>query len=180
MKIITKTKDYYDYLVSYYGYDETRVYDRRNDHKDLPYNYPGKCGNFGNNGRYLLSICDVYYPIVETNGVLIFDKKDLVKKDYTDQILMSFKGRPSKENAKYRTPVLLCNTYSGESEAFIPTLSTYGIPSIISANDMYEMIYNYLGWLVDNPAPPDNQTNKDKIVSHGFDLKSSFRPLIKN
>jgi len=44
---------------------------------------------------------------------------------------------------------------------------------------MYCIIYAFLGWLKDNPAPANNQTDKDKIVAHGFDLKSSFRPNLK-
>lgn len=27
----------------------------------------------------------------------------------------------------------------------------------------------------DNPPLPDNMTDKDKVLSHGFDLKTSFR-----
>ena len=78
MKIISKNKDYYDYLVSYYGFDETRVYDRRNNPKDVPWNLPGKSTGYG--VRHLLSICGKYYPIIEEKGILKFDDKDIDKK----------------------------------------------------------------------------------------------------
>ena len=94
--------------------------------------------------------------------------------------MRDYKDQSSEENILMRSPVILCNTYNGNGTKFIPNLSMFGIPKLIDAHTMYEDIYNFLGWLVDNPQPPDNQTDKDKIVSHGFDLKHSFRPLIKN
>jgi hypothetical protein len=87
-------------------------------------------------------------------------------------------------NARLRQPILLCDMHSKrdvskEHGAFIPNLSEYGIPSIIDSHRIYQQIVAFLGWLKDNPVPPDNQTDKDKVVSHGFDLKNSFRPNMK-
>lgn len=45
---------------------------------------------------------------------------------------------------------------------------------------MYQKVYAFLSWLKDNPVPPNNQSDKDKIASHGMDVKRSFRPLIKD
>lgn len=73
---------------------------------------------------------------------------------------------------------MLCNPYNGKSLNFIPILSTFGIPQLIEASDMYERIYAYLGWLKDNPGVSGIQTNKEKVISHGFDAKCSF--LAKN
>jgi len=38
------------------------------------------------------------------------------------------------------------------------------------------MIYN---WLSRNKDIPNKQTNEEKIESHGFDVKRSFRPKMK-
>jgi hypothetical protein len=59
-------------------------------------------------------------------------------------------------------------------------LANFKFASIIEPDEMYQNIYNFLGWLKDNPEPPNTQTNKDKIVAHGFDTKRSFRPQIKD
>ena len=110
MRIISKWTDYYDHEVAHFGYDETRVYDRRNLAKPYPFN-----------NQFLFHICGKIYPAV----------------------------------------------------------AKYGFPSILDSRTMYGMIYDYLGWLKDNPPPPDNQTDKQKVVSHGFDPKRSFRPKMK-
>jgi len=45
---------------------------------------------------------------------------------------------------------------------------------------MYQKVYAFLSWLKDNPELPNNQNDKEKIVSHGMDAKRSFRPFIKD
>lgn len=94
MKIISKFTDYYDYLVSYYGFDETRVYDRRNQPKTVLVELPNK-----SNGRFLLSICDTYLPIIKKDGVFIYDYRKLSKSSYYDSnFLFRYEGRRSSEN----------------------------------------------------------------------------------
>lgn len=178
MKIISKHRDYYDHLVSYYGYDETRVYDRREQIVAHP-----------SAGQNLLHICGVCYPIVKKRDNLYFsESKDL---EYWDNsFLRTYKGAKSWANQKFRQPVLIkrdnvqWNYYKPSASMItegyvIPILSNFKIPSIIDAHEMYQMVYNFLGWLKDNPEPPNTQTDKDKIIAHGFDVKSSFRPKIK-
>lgn len=64
MKIISKEKDYYDYLVSHFGYDEPRVLDRRNK-KQTRYSrhYAAIDVHFE-----LFSIAGMYYPVVYFKG----------------------------------------------------------------------------------------------------------------
>ena len=50
----------------------------------------------------------------------------------------------------------------------------------MSAKKVYIEVETFLGWLVDNPPLPDEQTNIGKVVSHGFDKRTSFRPKMKN
>jgi len=179
MKLISKHRDYYDHLISHYGYDETIVYDRRGDILADPHK----------NHHHLISICGAYYPVVAKNNKIYFNtSKEL---DYWDNDFFEKNiGKRSFENVQFRQPILIaCGKYIPNKNIYkrgqyvesyvIPILSNFKIPSIIDAHEMYQMIYNFLGWLKDNPEPPNTQTDKDKIIAHGFDTKTSFRPKIK-
>jgi hypothetical protein len=172
MKIISKHKDYYDHLVSHYGYDDHIVYDRRND-KPLDYKWID---------RFYFYICGVLHPVLRIKEDFVFSADDpRISKGGSgswDRLWLSKnRDKPSKLNAQMRQPVL-CEIDT--NRIFIPRLQDFGFASYIPPHEMYEKIYAFLGWLKDNPAPPDNQTDKQKVVSHGFDVKKSFRPQIKS
>ena len=100
---------------------------------------------------------------------------------HDQNFLHDWTGKKSLENVNHRKPVLICDTYNGKAiENAIPILSGFGIPSILDAHKIFQDIYAFLGWLKDNPEIPNNQTDKEKVVAHGFDVKRSFRPTIKN
>ena len=52
------------------------------------------------------------------------------------------------------------------------------VPSILNAQDVYLAIEEWLSHKKDDIAH-DSMTDKEKIVSHGFDTKTSFRGKIK-
>ena len=166
MRIISKWKDYYDHEVAYYGYDETRVYDRREYVTTHSFDQ-----------TYYFYICGKIYPVVKKNNKFYFDTSPEL--DYWTNNCFDKKGRLTDVNQKEGQPVLLQIAGYPKQTYGIPILLNYGFASIIDSRTMYGMIYDYLGWLKDNPPPPDTQTNKGKIISHGFDLKSSFRPKMK-
>ena len=182
MRILGGKKDYYDYLVSYYGFDENITYDRR-PFKDVSIKW---------RDRFLFYICGEIVPVIKKNQNFIFDPQDHrltngwnskrfgghFERDWMEKWFQ----RRTKVNAEMRQPVLCSgDTFGlGPVKYFIPCLGDFGFASRIPAHKMYEKIYAFLGWLKDNPEPPNNQTDKDKIVAHGFDLKTSFRPNIKN
>jgi hypothetical protein len=65
----------------------------------------------------------------------------------------------------------------------VPILSDLGIPAIYPAEQIYQDIAYFLGnKMHPSPdlAPPVEIADKDRIVQHGFDLKHSFRPKMKN
>jgi len=177
MKIIGGKKDYYDYLVSYYGYDENIVYDRRNKE---PLNYKFSDG-------FLFHVCGIKIPVIKKNDKkesFIFSPDDpRFGNGWGDQHDREWMRRefckPTKLNAELRQPVL-CDPYRYGQKPFIPCLADFGFPTHYEAHEIYQKIYAFLGWLKDNPEPPNNQTDKDKIVAHGFDIKGSFRPKMKN
>lgn len=170
MKIISQFKDYYDHLVSTYGYDETRILDRRNE-------YHGAAIVDGT--RNIICIAGNRYPVIYKKGSFFFKESPELDR-YDNKILRLEKYGPDL-NAKYRMPVVYQHYFWATNKflPIVPILREWGFPSILSPEKVYSEIYDYLGWLKDNPAPPDNQTDKEKIVSHGFDKKTSFRPKMK-
>lgn len=54
-------------------------------------------------------------------------------------------------------------------------LKAWGFASIVPAEQMFDLIYNWLLQRKEKTIQKNNQTDKEKIVSHGFDLKTSFR-----
>lgn len=202
MKLISKYKDYYDYLVGVYGIDEKLVYDRR--FKTLI--------TRGDVTSYFDEPIDVYFHICnfrydfwfyrgkwyhtpeelkEMNQIRQGTRKRSVygtgwqrsEKNFNDP-----KYRFTDANIKFRQPVLISGKFSMLDVDFrdksgngygVPILKDFPIPKYLDAESIYQAITGFLGWLNDNPEIPNKQSNEEKILSHGFDLKSSFRPNIK-
>ncbi len=60
----------------------------------------------------------------------------------------------------------------------IPMLSKYGFTSVLSPEQAYQELDYFIGNLMNESPdldPPVEVSDKDKIVQHGFDLKTSFR-----
>ena len=177
MKIISKHKDYFDHLVSYYGYDDHIIWDRRNE-KPL---------NFKWSDRFLFYICGVKVPVVKVGREFIFDPKhEALKKSKTYDAwwMEKYIGKKSDINALKRQPILCTVSWEKglpeiDRDFFIPCLADFGFAGVVGAHHMYEKVYAFLGWLKDNPEIPNKQNDKEKVVSHGFDVKTSFRPTMK-
>jgi hypothetical protein len=168
MKIISKFKDYYDHEVAYFGFDDSRIYDRR----ALPI-YTKTMFNC-----HLFAICGEIVPVVYKHGRFFFNQHKSL--DIYDNQIFIFKGKKTNINEIERQPVLAVSySYKKLVSHGLPILKNFGIPNLFNSREMYSKIYDFLGWLKDNPVPPNNQTNKEKIVAHGFDVKKSFRPLMK-
>jgi len=167
MKIISKHKDYYDFEVKYFGFDDSRVYDRRNKNPISSVQDEWS----------LFHICGNQYPVVKKHNKFYFEpSKEL---DHDDNwFIKDNSGYSTDINFKLQQPVILMHEYYTKQWE-IPILANYGFASYINSRKMYRMIYDYLGWMKDNPPIPDNQSDKEKVSSHGFDLKRSFRPKMK-
>lgn len=165
MKIISKFRDYYDHLVAYYGFDPERVYDRRGT----------KPFFFSDTKSGLLSICGQYYAFERVNGKYSYTKPSHLNPRRYESI-WDKNGLPSDENVKYRQPVLFCDDGGKAMVGYVPRLLDFDFPVVMTPDEIYQAIYNFLGWLKDNPEPVNNQTDKEKVTSHGFDIKRSFRP----
>ena len=86
-----------------------------------------------------------------------------------------------KNNKKSKEPLCLMfrhGWYHGRGDFDLevknPILKNTWIPKFISAQDMWNMIYEYISSLNDKEIV-DTRTNEQHIESHGFDKKISFR-----
>lgn len=213
MKLISKFKDYYDYLAHQY-HDEKVIYDRTTiknskilykDSKgirDLPRGIDDPKGG-QSIFRYLV-INGCYYLLVGNNQDIseTYELLNMNKHKHLEEHLFR-RGWFWRQNAydinyyigckddaliklskKIGHPVYVIKSVDKayiEIDSKIPKLKDYGIPAILSATQIYqELVYFLSNVLKDSPdmQPPINMDDKLKIVSHGFDLKESFRKRI--
>jgi hypothetical protein len=87
------------------------------------------------------------------------------------------KGLPFKSNPNehFDCPVIMTDTPSANNRLYMNVkLSDWNFGAIVDPEKMFDIVYNWLLQRQDKTIV-DNRTDKEKIVSHGFDLKSSFR-----
>lgn len=69
------------------------------------------------------------------------------------------------------------NTNSNIKNSDIYILRESGIPSIISAEDIYNAFDEYLSSLKNDRNVEINLTDEQRIENHGFDKRTSFRRM---
>jgi hypothetical protein len=190
MKIISKYKDYYDYLQGIYGVDDKLVLDRRK-FTTLPY---------FSNGIYYVVIGNLIVQVLYNNRVFYCGESDMIKlggkKDITsdDKIIYStqFDGYFGKKiNTNIVVTPYICESRENDSVIYIhgnnyhntysyPQLEQLGIAKVLKPHDIWIELSNYLSnQLTKNEKEVPIGDDKVRIQSHGFDLKTSFRPNIK-
>lgn len=197
MKIISKYKDYYDYLQGIYGVDEKLVLDRTKFTQSIKYFTDYKIIKF--------YICDW---LVEG---IIYNNKILFGKDI-EQIAYSYNNNPEYQrwfykkdtdeyynilNPRYRIEVkvlkqpkklsetqsiniklncpILVETLKGDYENF-PILKDYNLVDVFSPQDIWLMLSEWIGKSNDKLIV-DIRTDIQKLVGKGFDSKTSFRKM---
>lgn len=193
MKIISKYKDYYDYLSGVYGVDEKVVLDRREGGG-------GSLSYFLDNSHVKLYLCGMVYDGLYFKGSFYWGRSLLflpqIKKNWgsfgerlpgvslEDTVWFEHQALgviPYKDseylNRKENCPILwgfsnYWNLLCGLTK--YPKLVELGIPSILPAKDIYLMLTE---WLSYTPDIVDTRDDKLKILSNGFDLKTSFRKM---
>lgn len=200
MKIISKYKDYYDYLQGIYGVDEKLVLDRR-EHclTSHPIDnsiirlficgllvegyYLGECYYYGedieqfhDSGKYYTSDAwnKTHYSIPVSNGK--YREFLHVLKDP-----MKMPDNSHNPNIRENCPIMVQVFGTGKrwrhNEGLVkefPILKDYNISKVFSPEDMWIMLSE---WLAKEKTILDNRTNKEKILSHGFDYVESFRNI---
>jgi hypothetical protein len=195
MKIISKYKDYYDYLQGIYGVDEKLVLDRTK----------GTPGKFQlSSGFYQLVICGRVIEFVSKNGKTYsgeqleeISEKDfewgsylgprpIYKIQHTWGIIDYYKVYYPKLSYDNLNIYPWINQYIKQYPIFImygkqlawvfPNLSDIGINKQVDAKEIWVMLSEWLAERITEkePSVPIGD-DKTRILSHGFDLKTSFR-----
>lgn len=197
MKIISKEKDYYDYLQGIYGIDNKRVLDRTiyPISKYLP-SYDSEdyvsftifIGNYEINGYYKnnkiyvgKSAFDEYIKTYEgwlSDRPSNYVKQEMKKiKEFTKKKFLLINKSLKSITYKYDFPIIIQWKPIRNDWIEIPNilLKEFKVPTIIPDKTAYMMIEN---WLAERETQKENiEEPKDeiKIINKGFDLKESFR-----
>jgi hypothetical protein len=202
MKIISNFKDYYDYLIAKYGVDERIVYNRKNTIVDV--NEKGGCYSpfYSNKDEWIFHIafCGTIYVIVkigetsyysEDFNLLPDDVKEFVldyNKRYFRVLEWKHYARSKKEahyqfiwnlkqttfNETHNEPAILL---SGSGKTPICSnikLIDYGFQKVLSPEEVYLQIYNFISR---EKVIIDKRNDVEKLLSNGFDVKTSFRNI---
>ena len=205
MKIISKYKDYYDYLQGIYGVDDKLLLDRRN----------GTAKDFSHHtGKHVLVICGkvLEYVCFENNyyfneDIAQFNEAKVLHDSYLwknetrpkpkylvnpninpekhwnfDKIYYPtlsedvHKIYPGLEVVSKTCPIFIYHENSRTIQCEFPSLLELGINKQIEAKDMWIMLSEWLSTRVTEKEPvvPVGD-DKVRILSAGFDLKTSFR-----
>lgn len=193
MKIISKAKDYYDYLSGIYGIDEQIVYDRRNFEEPFGNlsKFPTKFYNHHlekneQTNFVLLEIGNIHYLFKTYEYITNRNVDKFYKKEHE----LVYKYKIDKKFSDVPVAMAYVDAYIDKrtGEVIIknkigtiinnPILINTWIPTYIPANEIYELIYEYL-ISKREPKINDNRTDVEKLEAKGFDKKISFRHPIK-
>lgn len=202
MKIISKYKDYYDYLVGIYGEDPKLVLDRREGTSIIPSEVFALCignkmiqGIYKNNTYYYGDQLDQLdrAPTVgqsyltylsrhrydKTKNILYYFDADT---KYRNNIIVNKLITDTNLNSKEGCPILLyrikpTGDLTDEPYKF-PKLEHFNLASFLPPKEIWIILSAFLASMVIEPTVPIGGDDI-RIQSHGFDLKTSFRPKIK-
>lgn len=189
MKIISKFKDYYDYISGIYGEDPLKVLDRRDFYSLL---YPEKetkiyfCGEI-----YIKGVSENIHEDPYKKGKYFYGENGKiwrsVYKDieilYKDSDIVWFKPiiqnkhyelKPEKDNNK---PYYFLTGWKDRKGKF-PILKDIQFDKIMKPQDAYLAIENYIS--KKDTEPDTDPNNMIRYEQKGFDTKTSFRNVKKS
>lgn len=196
MKIISKFKDYYDYLQGVYGVDEKLVLDRTKFYKKLPYSLDGVVSTI-HVGEWVVQGFwrkgEIYYadqvkqfanertPGWSSGGYNPNDYWFITTSVYTWKCLKNPMDLGDKSPTwKEDYPILLeyIDNSSKKSIKYIkcPILKDYKVNKILPGKQVWLLLSEWLGKQITKKEPvvPVGD-DKVRIISAGFDIKKSFR-----
>lgn len=206
MRIISKYKDFYDFLTGIYGEDPKIVMDRRVFENKEFFSYHPEviqlfiCGKIiegfwdGEEFYYGESLSkfgkiekprSFYFSHTQASDsryvYFELEGKSLPSKRNRHTINVDIVDDKKNYNLKENCPILLNNIYSKDGFYKFPILSKMNINSVIKPEEIYQMLVK---WYSDRNSElenrPDNRTDVEKLTSKGFDKKDSFRGTNKN
>lgn len=210
MKIISKFKDYYDFLQGIYGIDEKLILDRTNFINKFPYGenavvrfficgmvieglfrdgkfwYGKELEQFSDKKHHFWGKSGNYYFVKHDSNKMYGGSDSRVLKSpmkFEDWISMqetiAYKNKtePICPNDKYNCPIIVSSYFrnsceSNDGHEMNPILSEYQFHKVYSAEQIWRMLTEWLGR---EKQIKEMRTDKEKILSNGFDLKTSFR-----
>lgn len=199
MLIISKYKDYYDYLTGIYGVDPKLILDRREGfiHDIGKYEYQSKesykitlviCGRRIEGYRYQNKIYygqDLIQFANKPNSVYrrikyphITIEKDKFRGKYDIQIALEPIEGFDIINKQYNCPILIENGINHYDK--FPKLEELNLASFIPAEQLYQWLSQWLAQQIDEQQNiKSNLTDVQKLENKGFNKITSFRPNIK-
>jgi len=191
MLILSKYKDYYDYLVKKHEIDKKVVLDRREGFIVSPYvntqDYePEKyeqihvaiCGvlyvALRNSKRYYwldeIKECGEYKKNWRGEYVVIYDD------GYRRKETIKIEKKPTHINDKKNCPIILVSGRWHENGKEFPRLQDLELARIIPPGEIFLTIYSWLSKR-NEKVIVDKRTDIEKIENAGFDKKTSFRNM---
>lgn len=188
MILLRKRTDYYDYLIGVYGRDEKKVYDRKLDLTSDEI-YFEDISRWRNTNIFDLYVCNRIYRVEQVKkGVWELHKfhknnTDYLgrRRHYRESQVSGLDGFeyyiPRPPEALTDSPIAISGTYHNDNrlKGVTPILASFGIPSVLSAEELYSEVDMYLGFLMSEKEKSSKQDDKNKLLSKGFDDKISFR-----
>lgn len=193
MKIISKYKDYYDFLQGIYGIDDKLILDRRKGgvkksfYKKEALFICGKVIEFYSQDNVLYlgdKIAEISVPLTyweKKEKILYVIRDDFTNHRYNWPKIYYSKLSEDTYNIYEKFKVYF-NIYpiflkSGHSDIIIfPQLEEIGIQKLIPAEEMWIMLTDWLSQRITETENAFNpRTDLEKIESSGFDTKISFR-----
>ena len=188
MILLRKRTDYYDYLIGIYGRDEKKVYDRKLDLTSDEI-YFEDINRWRNTNIFDLYVCNRIYRVEQVKkGVWELHKFHKKNTDYLGRRRHYRESQvsglddfeyyiPRPPEALTDRPIAISGTYHNENrlEGVTPILASFGIPSVLSAEELYTEVDMHLGFLMSEKEKTSKQDDKNKLISKGFDDKISFR-----
>lgn len=187
MILISRRKDFYDYLVGIYGRDEKKVFNRWDDvtSDEIMYDDIIKWRNYN---IYDLVIFNRIYRVEQVKkGVWELHKFHSVNTDYRGERRHYRESQvsdlkdfvyyiPKPPNLSPDSPITIKGTYHRDCrlKGLTPILSTFGIPSVLGAEELYAEVDMFIGASMAEKEV-SKQNDKNKLIAKGFDDKISFR-----
>ena len=188
MILLRKRADYYDYLIGVYGRDEKKVYDRKLDLTSDEI-YFEDILRWRNTNIFDLYVCNRIYRVEQVKkGVWELHKFHKNNTDYLGRRRHYRESQvsglddfeyyiPRPPEALTDSPIAISGTYHNDNrlKGVTPILASFGIPSVLSAEELYTEVDMYIGFLMSEKEKSSKQDDKNKLLSKGFDDKISFR-----
>lgn len=209
MYIIDKNKDFYDYYSKIYGTDKAIVFDRRGsiilDDETIEYLVSAQTLRWYSKSVYLLLEIGFKQYLIEYGNIKKkYDKFSCIEKlvSYDVKLVRVFNedkhlykkeitlvgvtlpyfhnlGLKRRDDDRLISLIKLADLIFSGNVTELPILANTKLTSLLDAKEIWKDISTFVSSKKNDRNVDIVNTDKDKIVMHGFDVKTSFRHPIK-